>query len=65
MGPIALRDNHNHFRGYAIFESKEQALAYLEEYSQKLNSKLNVYGKRNATTLRLRVFEVVDPTSVF
>jgi hypothetical protein len=63
--PIALYDSQNHFRGEAKFESKDQALVYLEEYSQKLNSKLNLYGKPNATKLRLRVFEVVDRTSVF
>jgi hypothetical protein len=37
--PIALLDQEGHFRGAAIFESKEEATKYLERYNQIMADK--------------------------
>jgi hypothetical protein len=37
--PIALLDQEGHFRGTAIFESKEEAAKYLERYNQIMADK--------------------------
>jgi hypothetical protein len=59
---IALYDTNNNFRGNAtMFETRESAERYLEEYQTKMNSRLNVYGKQinspTAGKLKLKVFE--------
>ena len=47
--PIALLDQEGHFRGTAIFESKTEALEYLERYNQVMRKK----GK----TINLKIIE--------
>ena len=47
--PIALLDQEGHFRGTAIFESKTEALEYLERYNQVMRNK----GK----TVNLKIIE--------
>jgi hypothetical protein len=47
--PIALLDQEGHFRGTAIFESKEEAREYLERYNQVMRNK----GK----TVNLKIIE--------
>lgn len=40
--PIALLDQEGHFRGTAIFESKEEATKYLERYNQIMADKWRI-----------------------
>jgi hypothetical protein len=47
--PIALLDQEGHFRGTAIFESKKEAIEYLERYNQVIRNK----GK----TVNLKIIE--------
>ena len=47
--PIALLDQEGHFRGTAIFESKKEAIEYLERYNQVMRNK----GK----TVNLKIIE--------
>jgi hypothetical protein len=47
--PIALLDQEGHFRGTAIFESKKEAIGYLERYNQVMRNK----GK----TVNLKIIE--------
>jgi hypothetical protein len=47
--PIALLDQEGHFRGTAIFESKKEAIEYLERYNQVMGNK----GK----TVNLKIIE--------
>ena len=37
--PIALLDQEGHFRGTAIFESKKEAIEYLERYNRIMRNK--------------------------
>src|SRR5918912_732262 len=47
--PVALLDQEGHFRGTAIFESKKEAIEYLERYNQVMRNK----GK----TVNLKIIE--------
>ena len=47
--PIALLDQEGHFRGTAIFESKKEAIEYLERYNRIMRNK----GK----TVNLKIIE--------
>jgi hypothetical protein len=47
--PVALLDQEGHFRGTAIFESKKEAIEYLERYNQVMGNK----GK----TVNLKIIE--------
>ncbi len=47
--PIALLDQEGHFRGTAIFESKKEAIEYLERYNRVMRNK----GK----TVNLKIIE--------
>ena len=47
--PVALLDQEGHFRGTAIFESKKEAIEYLEGYNQVMGNK----GK----TVNLKIIE--------
>ena len=54
---LADAGEDGYFRGEVIFESRDEAEKYLELYTTRINSKLNVYGKIK-TAQRLRVFEI-------